>query len=218
LQLRKFSFTLIELLVVIGIIALLAAILFPVFAQTRGKARESVCLSNLQQIGAANLMYASDWDDRPVWGGDPVDLSGKAWPGNSDVENMKPQHVVLMPYLKNKDVWHCPADIGYDYFIQSGTELPAHPTSFKVYGSSYGTRTEIILLKRAISSLEAVDAKGNVIGPAGIGFFFDASDEWHGSGSRTNPSQFRCTTAFLDGHAKSLVFADYHNTWAIRIR
>ncbi|GAB4461972.1 MAG: hypothetical protein OHK0029_28090 [Armatimonadaceae bacterium] len=57
------AFTLIELLVVIAIIAILAAILFPVFAQAREKARQTVCLSNMKQIGLAFMMYAQDHDE-----------------------------------------------------------------------------------------------------------------------------------------------------------
>ena len=60
----KKGFTLIELLVVIAIIAILAAILFPVFARAREKARQSTCLSNVKQIGLAILMYVQDYDER----------------------------------------------------------------------------------------------------------------------------------------------------------
>src|SRR5205823_6116713 len=60
---RDPGFTLIELLVVIAVIALLAALLFPVFAQAREKARQATCLSNLKQIGLATALYAEDWDE-----------------------------------------------------------------------------------------------------------------------------------------------------------
>ena len=60
---RKRGFTLIELLVVIAIIAILAAILFPVFAQAREAARKSTCLQNLKQLGTAMMMYATDYED-----------------------------------------------------------------------------------------------------------------------------------------------------------
>src|SRR5688572_32605433 len=60
---RRAGFTLIELLVVIAIIAILAAILFPVFAQAREKARQAGCMSNCKQLGLASNMYAQDYDE-----------------------------------------------------------------------------------------------------------------------------------------------------------
>src|SRR5687768_4984553 len=65
---RKRGFTLIELLVVIAIIAILAAILFPVFAQAREKARQTACLSNCKQMGTGAMLYAQDYDEiMPPW-------------------------------------------------------------------------------------------------------------------------------------------------------
>src|SRR5438034_10314774 len=86
-QRRRFGFTLIELLVVIAIIAILAAILFPVFAQARDKARASACLSNTKQMGVAIQMYAQDYDETlPEYWDDPAGESH-----NKGARNDNPQ-------------------------------------------------------------------------------------------------------------------------------
>jgi prepilin-type N-terminal cleavage/methylation domain-containing protein/prepilin-type processing-associated H-X9-DG protein len=93
---RERGFTLIELLVVIAIIAILAAILFPVFAQAREKARQASCLSNTKQMGHALMMYCQDYDETIVmngWSGN----NGPRWPD------------LLQPYLKNDGVLLCPS-------------------------------------------------------------------------------------------------------------
>src|ERR1700693_4560480 len=77
---RVHGFTLIELLVVIAIIAILAAILFPVFARAREKARETSCLNNMKQIGTALSAYLQDWDQTFPWSRFP----DKAHPGSPD--------------------------------------------------------------------------------------------------------------------------------------
>lgn len=91
------GFTLIELLVVIAIIAILAAILFPVFARAREKARQSSCLSNVKQIMTAFLMYTQDYDERtPLnMGYVPVEVR---W------------FNTLVPYIKNDQLLQCPSD------------------------------------------------------------------------------------------------------------
>jgi prepilin-type N-terminal cleavage/methylation domain-containing protein/prepilin-type processing-associated H-X9-DG protein len=93
------AFTLIELLVVIAIIAILAAILFPVFAQAREKARQSSCTSNAKQIGTALLMYAQDYDEQypSAFYGFSASGTSLGWP------------VLAQPYIKNVQVFRCPS-------------------------------------------------------------------------------------------------------------
>ncbi len=95
---RGRGFTLIELLVVIAIIAILAAILFPVFARAREKARQSSCLSNCKQIGTAAIMYVQDYDERFFfYVMYPCTGQESHWPAK------------LQPYIKNTQVFYCPS-------------------------------------------------------------------------------------------------------------
>lgn len=102
---KRHAFTLIELLVVIAIIAILAAILFPVFAQAREKARMVSCLSNMRQIGTGLRMYAQDYDETYMnliygWSNNPgIDLWG-GWNWRNAIQ----------PYIKNKGVFACPSN------------------------------------------------------------------------------------------------------------
>jgi prepilin-type N-terminal cleavage/methylation domain-containing protein/prepilin-type processing-associated H-X9-DG protein len=92
------GFTLIELLVVIAIIAILAAILFPVFAQAREAARKTSCASNLKNLGTAVLMYTQDYDEQlPLAAYTTEGFAFVIW------------HDLTDPYVKNKQIWHCPS-------------------------------------------------------------------------------------------------------------
>ena len=94
---RNKAFTLIELLVVIAIIAILAAILFPVFAKAREKARQTSCLSNMKQLGLGITQYEQDYDEKSMNGWDPYGRgSGWAWQ--------------VYTYVKSKGVFKCPDD------------------------------------------------------------------------------------------------------------
>lgn len=101
---RRRGFTLIELLVVIAIIAILAAILFPVFARAREAARASTCVSNLKQIGLAAKMYQQDYDETT-----PFYVNGSNF--SFDPANIHDTYWgwFYQPYIKNAGIWNCPS-------------------------------------------------------------------------------------------------------------
>lgn len=106
------AFTLIELLVVIAIIAILAAILFPVFAQAREKARQASCQSNLRQLGLATQMYATDYDETFPIAQYAVPPAIQYWFGQGVAGKYDKTLGLLYPYMKNHQVQRCPSWTG----------------------------------------------------------------------------------------------------------
>jgi prepilin-type N-terminal cleavage/methylation domain-containing protein/prepilin-type processing-associated H-X9-DG protein len=104
------GFTLIELLVVIAIIAILAAILFPVFAQAREMARKTSCTSNMKQIGTAAMMYRQDYDEQMYF--DRFIDGPYAMPDNATTGPEQYWFHTMHPYVKNFGIFNCPTNRG----------------------------------------------------------------------------------------------------------
>jgi prepilin-type N-terminal cleavage/methylation domain-containing protein/prepilin-type processing-associated H-X9-DG protein len=217
---RPSGFTLIELLVVIAVIAVLAAILFPVFAKARGKARESSALSNLKQIGAALHMYAAEYDEHlpdrwPIWPG----YREFYWrsPGEYDL----PAH--LNPYVKNPAVWYSPEDRlsnrGLTSFAVNGELAPGWPLS------KIGKPAEAVYLTDR-TDLDALTI-GPVQDPPEVYFWWKFCNPPLDRGPADLPRPYDdlmvavqisprryvgdvAAYLFLDGHVKALPFA---RTW-----
>lgn len=144
------GFTLIELLVVIAIVAILASILFPVFARAREKARQTACLSNLKQLGIAAMEYAQDYDECLL----------PCCTGTSNNTGLTYRQI-LQPYLKNAQVLCCPSDpLGSVALNAKGTQP-----------HSYGLNRETNL--HFYQTVGAVGSLGDVVNPAETILFCD---------------------------------------------
>ena len=201
---KRRGFTLIELLVVIAIIAILAAILFPVFARAREKARQSSCLSNLKQLGLGLLMYSQDYDERlPAsyqWVTEPNQWPLFSW-----------RHAML-PYIKNSQIHVCPSDGG-------AANDPTVPTLGPV---SYGAN--IALMPGVRGQFNA--SVGGITHPAETFMIFDAwaASRWccqnnsvigGGATCYGRPSGIRPDNVSLARHndGYNVCLADGHAKW-----
>jgi prepilin-type N-terminal cleavage/methylation domain-containing protein/prepilin-type processing-associated H-X9-DG protein len=177
--LKKTGFTLIELLVVIAIIAILAAILFPVFAKAREKARQSSCLSNVKQLQLASLQYSQDYDEMmcPSWN------NYTQWYNN------------LQPYLKNTQILYCPSNssifpgYGWNYAYLTLVSAGGYSGPYASLGSIQSPAETVVMADSAKNSLHYVispaydNPPGTNYGPSAV----------HNDGGNFG---------FADGHAK----------------
>lgn len=215
------AFTLVELLVVIAIIAILAAIIFPVFSQAKAAAKKTQCISNLSQIGKGIGLYMSDADDLFPSAIDPSDrYTPQIWNGNPEwqsmVATMPFMHEVLQPYVKSGQVFLCPSDNGTRVLDNHFPDtLNTTPSLGKAYGSSYFFRTEIAFRQFSDSSFKL---------PSQVNVMFDGAGHWHGSRPMLTPDDsfetfidrirhYRYNTLFGDFHVKNLTRSQLDDAW-----
>lgn len=199
---RSRAFTLIELLVVIAIIAILAAILFPVFAQARDKARQTMCLSNLKQIGLGWMMYAQDYDETTVpnqfidaansvmyqWDAAYVYPSGQT-------AYFDPSRGFLQPYMKNAQIQDCPT--GADLPVTAGrfTSLAYNSTLwFRTFGDLSVPAETIVLADGALYNTLGVLSRASALAKPSSYTSYTAAN-MHGRHAG------RANVLWADGHA-----------------
>ena len=142
------AFTLIELLVVIAIIALLAAILFPVFARARENARKTSCMNNMKQLGIGFAQYTQDYDECFPGSAQGSDPAGSGWvPAGTSVTTAIPAVVkngAIFPYIRNVQVYICPSDTNASSKRLSFTMLQL--ASWKNLADAFQTSKTILLV------------------------------------------------------------------------
>ena len=200
---RPRGFTLIELLVVIAIIALLAAILFPVFARARENARKSSCANNLKQIGIGVAQYVQDYDETlPRARNDQNIGTGGVIVGNA------PWHTAIMPYVKSLQLFRCPSVSTTKQMNSRGTYEGLYMSYVSccvdntgVYGArspitTNGTPTAIADISSSASVILAGES-----GNTGRG----DPEYWDNNADMTVRNHLASTNwLFVDGHVKSL--------------
>ena len=213
---RKSGFTLIEVLVVISIIALLAALLFPVFARARENARRTSCLSNLKQIGLGLMQYTQDYDEQNT----------RSWygvnSGPSDATDKYKWMDAIYPYVKSEQIFNCPShtlpvnippstSIFDSYKFRDGTQWGSYAANVTYF--SDGNLNPF--LSRALASWESPST--TVYAVDGVGRFEIAWATGNPPISSTNPRYISvggfptmferhlgtAVVLFCDGHAKA---------------
>ncbi|MHB0998300.1 MAG: DUF1559 family PulG-like putative transporter [Armatimonadota bacterium] len=200
------GFTLIELLVVIAIISILAAIIFPVFSAAKDKGRQTVCLSNLKQLGTAMQMYADEWDGcfptaRIIEGGDG-NPSGN-WAGCYFVEGKcSPELGQIFPYVKSRELYVCPS--ARNSRLKRITAPDAYP-----YPLSYGMNDGLSYLN--INMAAAPASRVGLLVHEDASTLDDGDFNW--SGFANGPGGFNAPTRMHTGGA-CVIYCDLHAKWA----
>jgi prepilin-type N-terminal cleavage/methylation domain-containing protein/prepilin-type processing-associated H-X9-DG protein len=201
---RSKGFTLIELLVVIAIIAILAAILFPVFAKAREKARQSSCLSNVKQLATSALSYAQDYDETL-----PASSDG-ATPGYSWSQ-------LLQPYIKNSQILQCPSN-GFANHTTPLTSNSAYGWNWRWLCYSFGGASGYCRGGIALGAI-TIPAETILLGDSGnnaLGYVISNGSSlgdptYAPTGIHNKGDNF----AFCDGHAKWLTLQYVNSTTAM---
>ncbi len=189
------AFTLIELLVVIAVIAVLAAILFPVFVKARERAKQAHCINNMRQIGYAIGVYLVDWEQKYPWARDTSSVyygrygSAPAW------------YDVLSPYLSTRDLLRCPSDIGE---VHAGQKLAfplGMPPFWKFMSSSYD-------YPGLGGGLYWIAGRGtSYVRDPSAAWLVSESRPWHDSPNPRMPFRYdpaRMNIVYCDGHSGRL--------------
>jgi prepilin-type N-terminal cleavage/methylation domain-containing protein/prepilin-type processing-associated H-X9-DG protein len=199
---KRRGFTLIELLVVIAIIAILAAILFPVFAKAREKARTSACQSNLKQIGVAMMQYLQDNDECFPWSRKGVAATAVGY-------NQPSWRQLLQPYIKSTQVFVCPSNVTTTTTDAAILSYPAVSRGYLMnahIARTYPEGTPGFFVEYEIADIKAPASKimiceGTYGGDHICGYW------WSNTGMRDNLYAGHMQTAnycFVDGHVKGM--------------